>query len=84
MVQYAYIVYMRVKYGYACNRVQYNINPKTAARLLGGLAVIIIVLLLYLNNLPFSSFYPPNMNLVIHIILVKGNNGTTIFIFLYH
>ena len=30
MVQYTYIVYMRVKYGYTCNRVQYNINPKTA------------------------------------------------------
>ena len=39
MVQYAYIVYMRVKYVYTCNRVQYNINPKTAVSLLGGLAV---------------------------------------------
>ena len=38
MVQYAYIVYMRGKYGYTSNRVQYN-NSKTAVSLLGGLAV---------------------------------------------
>ena len=37
MVQYAYTIYMRVKYGYTYNRVQY-INPKTAVHL-GGLAV---------------------------------------------
>ena len=35
MVQYAYtVLYERVKYGYTCNRVQYNINPNTAVRLL--------------------------------------------------
>ena len=39
MVQYEYIIHMRVKYGYTCNRVQYDINPKTAVSLLGGLAV---------------------------------------------
>ena len=39
MVQYAYTVYMGVKYGYTCNRAQYDINPKPASCLLGGLAV---------------------------------------------
>ena len=46
-----------------------------------SICISLKLLFFYLNNLSFSNFYPPNMNLVIHIILIKGNNGTTIFLF---
>ena len=46
-----------------------------------SLICISLKLLFFCILISFSNFYLPNKNLVIHIILIKGNNGTTIFLF---